>query len=95
VPEGAKSETVVQSEPEASSSKTKIVSNSKNSKSKVMTNSDFKTPKIKILKISEPIPQSMMNSKSGILKPKFQRRKTVVASWEPKPKDIKPKVLSE
>jgi len=95
VPEGGKSEIVVQSEPETSSSKTKIVSKLKNSKSKVMTNSDSKTPKIKILKRSEPISQSLMNSNSGILKPKFQRRKTVAASWEPKPKGIKPKVLSE
>jgi len=95
VSEGAKSEIVVQLEPEASSSKTKIVSKSKNSKSKVMTKSDSKTLKIKILKRSEPIPQSLMNSESGILKPKFQRRKTVVYSWEPKPKGIKSKVLSE
>ena len=36
-----------------------------------------------------------MNSESGIFKPKFQKKKTVVASWEPKPKGIKPKVLSD
>jgi len=36
-----------------------------------------------------------MNSEFGILKPKFHRRKTVVASWEPKPKGVKPKVFSE
>ena len=29
------------------------------------------------------------------LKPKLQRKKTVVASWEPKPKGVKPKVLSD
>ena len=46
VPEGAKSETVFQSEPEASCSKTKNISKSKNSKSKAMTNSDSKTSKI-------------------------------------------------
>ena len=46
-----------------------------------MTNSDSKTPKIKIVKRSETIPQSL--------------GKTVVASWEPKPKGVKPKVLSE
>ena len=34
-----------------------------------------------------------MNSESGILKPKFQKNKTVVASWESKPKGVKPKVL--
>jgi len=60
-----------------------------------MTNSDSKTPKIKILKRSKPVPQSLMNSESGILKPKFQRKKTVVASWESKPKGVKPKVLSD
>ena len=36
-----------------------------------------------------------MNSQSSILKPKFQRKKKVVASWEPKPKGVKPKVLSD
>jgi len=56
VPECAKFETVVQSEPEASCSKAKITSKSKNSKSKAMTNSDSKTLKIKILKRSEPVP---------------------------------------
>jgi len=60
-----------------------------------MTNSESKTPKFKILKRSEPIPQSLMNSESGILKFKFQRRKTIVSSWVPKPKGVKPKVLSE
>jgi len=95
VPEGTESETVVESEPEASSSKTNTVSKSKDSKSKVMTNSNSKTPKIKILKRSEPIPQSLMNFESGILKSKIQKGKTVVASWKPKPKGVKPKVLSE
>jgi len=56
VPEGAKFETVVQSEPEAPSSKAKIVSKPKNSKPKAMINSDFKTSKIKILKRSESFP---------------------------------------
>jgi len=95
VPEGAESKTVVQSEPEASSSKTKIVSKSKNSKPKAMTNSDSKTSKIKILKRSELVPQSLLNSESGILKPKFQKKKTVVASRESKPKCLKPKVLND
>jgi len=73
-----KSEIVVESKPYASSSKTKTVSKSKNSKTNVMTDSDSKTPKIKIVKRSEPITQSLMNSESGILKFKFQRRKTIV-----------------
>ena len=60
-----------------------------------MTNSDSKTPKIKILKRSELIPQSLKNSESAVLKPKFQRRKIFVASWEPNPKGGKPKVLNE
>jgi len=95
VSEGAKSEIVAQSEPEASSSKTKNISKSKNSKPKAMTNSDSKTSKIKILKRSELVPQSLLNSESGILKSKFQKKKTVAASWEPKPKGVKPKVLSD
>jgi hypothetical protein len=41
------------------------------------------------------ITQSLMNSESGILKSKLQRRKTVVASREPKPKGFKPNVLSK
>jgi len=36
-----------------------------------------------------------MNSESSILKSKIQKKKIVVASWEPKPKGIKPKVLGE
>jgi len=36
-----------------------------------------------------------MSSESGILKPKFQKKKTVVDSCEPKLKGIKPKVLSD
>jgi len=56
VPEGAKSETVTQSELKASSSKTKNISTSKNIKSKEMTNSDSKTPKIKIFKRSKLVP---------------------------------------
>jgi len=93
VPEGAKFETVVQSEPEASSSKAKIISKPKNPKPKAMINSDSKTSKIKILKRSEPVPQSLLKPESSILKSKFQKNKTVVASWESKPKDAKPKVL--
>jgi len=37
----------------------------------------------------------MLNSEPGILKPKVQRNKTVVASRESKPKGVKPKVLSD
>jgi len=95
VPEGAKSETVVQSQLEAFSSKIKNISKSRNSKFKAMINSDSKTPKIKILRRSEHVPQSLMNSESGVLKPKFQRKKTVVASSKPKQKGVKPKVLSD
>jgi len=84
---------VVQSEPEASCSKVKNTSKPKNSKSKAMTNFDSKTSKIKILKRSEPVPQSLLKPESGILKSKFQKNKTVVASWELKPKGAKPKVL--
>ena len=60
-----------------------------------MTNSDSKTSKIKILNRSESVPQSLLNSESGILKPKFQREKTVVASCESKLKGVKPKVLND
>jgi len=84
---------VVQSEPEASSSKAKINSKPKNSKSKAMINSDSKTSNIKILKRSEPVPQSLLKSESGILKFKSQKNKTVVASCESEPKSDKPKVL--
>ena len=56
VPEGAKFETVDQSEPEASSSKAKTISKPKNSKPEAMINSDFETSKIKILKRSKPVP---------------------------------------
>jgi len=69
VPEGAKFETVVQSELEASSSKAKIISNPKNSKPKA--NSDSETSKIKILKRSEPVPQSLLKPESSILKSVF------------------------
>jgi len=93
VPEGAKFETVVQSEPEASISKAKIISKSKKSKPKVMINSDFETSKIKILKRSEPVPQSLLKPESGVLKSKCQKNKTVIASWKLKPKGVKPKVL--
>jgi len=90
VPKDIESEAVIQSEPEASSSKTMNVLKSKNSKSKVMTNSESKTPKI-----PEPKSQVMKNSESGVLKPKLQRRKTIVVSWDSRPKDVKPKVLNE
>jgi len=93
VPEGAKLETVVQSEPEASSSKAKITSKPKNSKPKAMINSDTETSKIKILKKSEPVPQSLLKPKSEVLKSKCQKTKTVVASWELKSKGVKPKML--
>ena len=95
VPEGAKYETFVQSESEASNSRTKNISKSKNFKPNTMTNSDSKTSKIKILKRSEPVPQSLLNSESGILKPKVQRNKAVVASCKSKPKGVKPKVLND
>ena len=85
VPEGAELETVVQSEPEAFSFKAKITSKPKNSKSKAMIKSDSKTLKVRILKRSEPIPQSLVKPKSGVLKSKFQK-KTVTASEVPKPK---------
>jgi len=93
VPEGAKFEIVVQSEPKASSFKAKITSKPKNSKSKVMINSDSKTSKIKIPKRSEHVPQSLLKPESGILKYKSQKNKTVVASCESEPKGAKPKVL--
>ena len=73
--------------------KAKITLKPKNSKSKAMTNSDSKTSKIKILKRSKPVPQSLLKPESGILKSKSQKNKTVVASWESKPKGVKPKVL--
>jgi len=60
-----------------------------------MINSDSKTPKIQILNRPEPKQQVLKNSESDVLNPKFQRKKTIVASWDPKPKVIKPKVLSE
>ena len=60
-----------------------------------MINSVSKTPKIHTLKRPEPKQKVLKNSESDVLKPKFQRKKTIVASWEPKPKGIKPKVLSE
>jgi hypothetical protein len=60
-----------------------------------MINSETKTPKILILKRREPKQQVLKNSESDVLKPKFQRKKTIVASGKPKLKGIKPKVLSE
>jgi hypothetical protein len=79
VPEGAKFETVVQSEPEASSSEAKITSKPKNSKPKAMINSDPKTSKIKILKRSEPVPQSVLKPESEVPKSKFQKSRTIIA----------------
>jgi len=93
VPEGAKFETVVQSEPKASSSKAMITSKPKNSKPKAMINSDSKTSKIKILKRSKPVPQILLKPESSILKSKSQKNNIVVASCESKPKGAKPKVL--
>jgi len=93
VPEGAKMETIAQSEPEASSSKAKITSKPKNLKPKVVVNSESKTAKIKILKRSKPVPQSLMKSESDVLKSKVQKGKTVVASEVSKPKVEKSKVL--
>jgi len=58
-----------------------------------MTKSDSKTSKIKILKRSEPVPQSLLKPKSGILKSKSQKNKTVMASGESELKVVKPKVL--
>jgi len=58
-----------------------------------MINSDSKTSNIKILKRSEPVPQSLLKPKSGILKSKSQKNKAVVASCESEPKGVKPKVL--
>jgi len=92
VPEGAEPEIVVQSEPKASSSKAKIISKAKNSKPKAMIKSEPGTSKIKILKKAEPLPQSLLKTESGILKAKDQKNKTVVASWKPKPKGVKPEV---
>jgi len=88
IPEGAKFETMVQSEPEASSSNAKITSKPKNSKSKVIINSDSKTSKIKILKRSKHVPSSLLKPESGILKSKSQKNKTVVASCESEPKVV-------
>ena len=93
VPEGDKFETIVQSEPEAFSSKAKIISKPRYSKPKAMINSDSETSKIKILKRSEPVPQSLLKPESGVLKSKCQKNKTDIASWELKPKGVKPKVL--
>ena len=86
VPDGAKIETVAQPEPKASSSKAKIISKPKNSKPRAVVYSESKTSKIKILKRSEPVPQSLMESESDILKFKVQKGNTVVASEVSKPK---------
>jgi hypothetical protein len=85
VPEAVKSEVVIQLEPEAYDSKTVNVSKSKNPESKVITNSESKTPKTQVLK----------NWESGVLNPKLQRRKTIVASWDSRPNGAKPNVLNE
>ena len=93
--EGIEYDIVNQSEPETSSFKTLNDSNSKNFKTKVMTNSESKTPKIQILKRLQPKSQVLKNSESVVLKPKFQRRRTTVASYDSKPKVAKPKVVNE
>ena len=93
VPEGAKFETVVQSEPEASTSEAKITSKPKNTKPKAMINSGSKTSKIKIQKRLEPVPQSLLKPEYDILKSKFQKNKTVTTSGESKPKGVEPKVV--
>jgi len=94
VPEGAKFETVVQSEPEASSSKAKMTSKPKNSKPKAMINSDSKTSNIRILNRSKHVLESLLKIESEVLKSKFQKNKTVVAPRVSKPKGVKPKVLT-
>ena len=58
-----------------------------------MINSEPETSKIKILKRSEPVPQSLLKTDYGFLKSKVQKNKTIIASWKPKPKGVKPKVL--
>jgi len=57
-------------------------SKSKNPKTKVVINFEYKTLKIQILKRPEPKSQVLKNSECEVLKPKFQRRKTIVASWD-------------
>ena len=84
---------LLQSEPEASSSNAKKILKPKNSKPKTMINSDYETSKIKILKRSEPVPHSQLKPEFGVLKSKCQKNKTVIASWELKPKGVKPKVM--
>ena len=66
-----------------------------NSESKVMINSESKTPKIQILKRRKPKSQVLKNSESVVLKPKFQWRKIIVASWDSIPKGAKHKVLND
>jgi len=95
VHEAIESEVVIQLEAEAPSSKTLKASKPKNYKPKIMTNSESKTLKIQILKRPEPISQVLKNQVSVVSKPKVQRRKTIVASWDSKPKVAKPKVLNE
>jgi len=95
VPEGIEFDVVIMSEPEPSSFKNLNNSKSKNFKTKVMTNSEFKTSKIQILKRLEPKSLVLKNSEFIVLEPKFQRRKTIVASCDSKPKIVKPKVMNE
>jgi len=71
------------------------ISKSKILKSKVVDNSGPKTSKVQILKIQEPKSQVLMNSGSGVVMPKDQRRKTIVATWDSKPNGVKPRVLNE
>jgi len=75
-----KTEVVSQSEPKASESKTLNNLKSKIPKSNVVDISGPKTSKIQILKRPEPTSQVLMNSESGVLKPKDQRRKIIVTT---------------
>lgn len=68
---------------------------SKIPKSKFVNNSGPKTSKIQILKRTELKSQVLMNSESGVLKSKDQRRITNVATWDSRPNGIKPRVLNE
>ncbi|KEH37837.1 hypothetical protein MTR_2g449760 [Medicago truncatula] len=55
--------------------------------------SSYKTVNISKSKNSKS--KFLKNSESRVLKPKFQRRKTIVASWDSRPKGAKPKVFNE
>jgi hypothetical protein len=60
-----------------------------------MINSESKTPKIQILKRPDSKSQVLKDSDSDVLKPKLQRKKTIVGVWDSKPKGAKSKVLNE